>query len=291
MSKETNNSEKIPTFQFLNTNVQLHPSLNAGNTTNGENNSNVPFCNILAPGFHFPPAAPSIDFNASSSTIDASDGMRTGVASSGNGKKRSGSRRDGELDMDDILGQITQKLNSLTTAGQPNWSDSELMNTLMEVLDIDTSQAQFFLESAAYNVELAVSIYMEMQQSQYYNMQSSSSFLLQQQQYKKRSTRGYVGREVEIVGLPEGWTARVSRHSGEVYFINTETGHSQNAVPPGFADAVKEPTMELDLESDPSLEMGSSASSGVEENHHVDQTSGNAAGMETDGVGRDDAGH
>ena len=43
-----------------------------------------------------------------------------------------------------------------------------------------------------------------------------------------------------MAGLPEGWTARVSRRCGDIVFTHTESGHDQREVPPGFADAPAE---------------------------------------------------
>ena len=47
----------------------------------------------------------------------------------------------------------------------------------------------------------------------------------------------YEPRVVVIEGLDPAWTARVSRRTGQVYFIHIESGATQLAVPPGFADA------------------------------------------------------
>ena len=43
-------------------------------------------------------------------------------------------------------------------------------------------------------------------------------------------------REVIIPDLTEGWTARVSRSTGQVFFIHLATGTTQFSVPPGYAD-------------------------------------------------------
>jgi hypothetical protein len=58
----------------------------------------------------------------------------------------------------------------------------------------------------------------------------------------RRPRRGprFVPRDVTIDGLPAGWIAKVSRHSGHVYFVERSTGLTQYSVPPGFADVSEE---------------------------------------------------
>jgi len=46
----------------------------------------------------------------------------------------------------------------------------------------------------------------------------------------------YRPRQVAIEGLPKEWTARVSKHTGQVYFIHVATGGTQYSVPTGYAD-------------------------------------------------------
>lgn len=134
-----------------------------------------------------------------------------------------------------------------------NTTKEDMVLAFIQVLDIETHMAEFFLESAAWNIESAVSIYLENAQGS----QSSSSFEASQFQVgidgkqlemmgymgKRARTEGtddrrarYLGMDVFIHGLPDGWSAKVSRHRGEIYFVNNNTGHRQNAVPPGFAD-------------------------------------------------------
>ena len=123
-------------------------------------------------------------------------------------------------------------------------SKEEALTAFMQVLDIDNSMAEFFLEAAAWNIEVAVMHYLEsMQQGQ-----SSSQLLAQQfsmggvgapersgSRKAMRREKRFVSRDVLIHDMPEGWGARVSSTSGEIYFYHIESGHSQREVP-GFAD-------------------------------------------------------
>ena len=124
-------------------------------------------------------------------------------------------------------------------------SKEEALTAFMQVLEIDNSMAEFFLEAAAWNIEVAVMHYLEsMQQGQ-----SSSQLLAQQfsmggvgapersgSRKAMRREKRFVSRDVLIHDMPEGWGARVSSTSGEIYFYHIESGHSQREVPPGFAD-------------------------------------------------------
>lgn len=126
----------------------------------------------------------------------------------------------------------------------------DMVLAFIQVLDIDTAMAEFFLESSGWDIEAAVSIYLE-NAGQSGVTGSSSSFVAAQfsagmgdkqavhQGKRARAAERvprYLPLDVFIHGLPDGWAAKVSRHSGEIYFIHTATGHRQNAVPPGFAD-------------------------------------------------------
>jgi len=173
------------------------------------------------PVFSFPAAGP-IPGNVGS-----------GGAAAKTGKRNSRDDDGGLSDIDALVGQITNKMATLTA--QQEWSTTDLLNVFIEVLDVETAQAQFFLEMAQWNIEIAVSYFMDWQAEN--QMHRQSQLLAQQHRSKKKTNLEFVGRDVEIVGLPPNWTARVSRHSGEIYFINHLTGKTQSAVPPGYADA------------------------------------------------------
>merc|ERR1711991_155684 len=132
-----------------------------------------------------------------------------------------------------------------------NTTKEDMVLAFIQVLDIETHMAEFFLESAAWNIESAVGIYLESSQgSQSGPSFEASQFHLDAQRKvpvapdfsTKRARTSfdgeprYLGLDVFIHGLPEGWSAKVSRHTGEIYFVNNATGNTQFAVPPGFAD-------------------------------------------------------
>ena len=176
-----------------------------------------------------------------------------------------GKRSKGEVDVDDILGQITSKMNSLTTAGG-EMSHDDLLTIFMEVLDVDTTQADFYLESADFNIEVAVGLCMESMQN--YTFAKHSEMIARQQQQLYAKSRGvkpqqlYLPRDVEIAGLPPNWIAKVSRHTGEVYFINTETRATQKEVPPGYADLpaeAEEPSDDVHMDGQPAPQDGAAA--------------------------------
>lgn len=53
---------------------------------------------------------------------------------------------------------------------------------------------------------------------------------------RPRSQPRYRARTVTIQDLPSEWTARVSKHTGYVYFVHNATGATQYCVPTGYAD-------------------------------------------------------
>lgn len=55
----------------------------------------------------------------------------------------------------------------------------------------------------------------------------------------------YRSREVIIEGLPAGWSARVSKHSGQIYFLEQASGKTQYCVPKGYADRDPEGVVDL----------------------------------------------
>ena len=195
-----------------------------------------------------------------------------------------GKRSKGEVDVDDILGQITSKMNSLTTAGG-EMSHDDLLTIFMEVLDVDTTQANFFLESSDFNIEVAVGLCMESMQN--YTFAKHSEMMARQQHQQYAKSRGvkpqqlYLPCDVEIAGLPPNWIAKVSRHSGEVYFINTETRATQKEVPPGFADLPAEP-------EDPSADVHMDGQP-VPQDGAAEGDANGDAGMDADADGGTDA--
>lgn len=140
---------------------------------------------------------------------------------------------------------VTMKMKSLSTTN----SNEEKVHIFISVLDINASSAEFFLESALWDLEAAVALYLESTGDNNrlithgYNQWGNSD------DGGKRSKRGpsnfqmpnrYRSREVVVLDLPEGWGAKVSKTLGTVYFVHLESGHTQNEVPPGFADLVED---------------------------------------------------
>jgi hypothetical protein len=132
-------------------------------------------------------------------------------------------------DPEDLLSNILGRLG--LEAGDTVASDhDQAVEVLMEILIIDRETAGFFLDSAANDVAVAVSLHLDLGGSSGgggKRARSSSS----------APVGKWVHREVEIVGLPEGWKALVSSRTGNIYFQHAESGHTQYDVPPGFADA------------------------------------------------------
>ena len=169
-----------------------------------------------------------------------------GQAPQSSSKKRP---KEDDTEAEDLLGQICNKLNSLTTAD----SNEQKIDAFVTVLACTKDEAIFFLESADWSVEAAVGLWLENGQDSYSkrsrytdlafdldpSLQSSSAsgqMFGHRHMGGIRPPRKYVARPVIIEGLDPSWTAWVSRSTGVVYFKHEESGHMQEQVPPGFAD-------------------------------------------------------
>ena len=169
--------------------------------------------------------------------------------------------------VEDILGQITAKMDSLSTGTD---SRQHMFDAFVSVLSVEKAYAEFFLESAAWQLEVAVSLCLE-------NMGSVDAAA--DQQYGQRdmglgvddSAAGLDGgvdggnllahdhkrrhrhssnqqsvnatsqhphastdfmqlhgiQTLNISGLSFPWMARVSRSNGQVVFVNQQSGESQ----------------------------------------------------------------
>lgn len=144
-------------------------------------------------------------------------------------------------DLEEILGQITRKMTSLGV----NLSNEDKITAFISVLDIDSEYAQFFLESADWDIEAAVVVYLDsFREDGDINGLGQIQAVVQQQgnggrTNKRNTTRAvYSPRDVIIDGLPAGWMAKVHVKRGHVYFIHAESGYEQSEVPPGYADAI-----------------------------------------------------
>ena len=131
---------------------------------------------------------------------------------------------------------VCSQMNTLSTQD----TNDEKIAAFMSVLACAQGEAAFFLESAAWSVEAAVSLWLE---SGVGTLSSSySSFVDNNKRIRKTDERNgsvnnpYHNRKLLIEGLPRDWSAWVNAGSGHVYFRHTPTGHTQSNVPPKFAD-------------------------------------------------------
>lgn len=120
-------------------------------------------------------------------------------------------------------------MNTLSTQD----SNNDKIAAFMSVLACAHSEAAFFLESADWSVEAAVSLWLEsgVGATLADNNKRSRSML-----HGDEGRQQYARQRVYIEALPEEWSAWVSTTSGHIYFLHEESGHTQNSVPPGFAD-------------------------------------------------------
>jgi hypothetical protein len=213
-------------------------------------------------------------------------GGRNQISGAASDRKRNRRTLDDDGALDDILGQskcslstirqellrnltysctilfaVTSKLTSLSTTEQHTEQDS--IKAFTDVLNCSASEAQFYLESSNWNVETAVMLWLENNPTNSYASASSfgypaggyayPTFSVQNSNHANRSfnkpkaTPLYRCKQVCISDLTEGWTARVSRSSGQVYFIHLATGTTQFSVPPGYADVGSDHDTAIDL--------------------------------------------
>lgn len=123
-------------------------------------------------------------------------------------------------------------MNTLSTQD----SNNDKIVAFMSVLACPHVEAAFFLESADWSVEAAVTLWLE----------SGIGSALGDSHKRSRSimqlddnNHSYVHKKIFIQGLPEDWSAWVSAVSGHIYFTHNESGHRQSNVPPGFADSIQ----------------------------------------------------
>jgi hypothetical protein len=111
----------------------------------------------------------------------------------------------------------------------PLTNKEDSISAFISVLHCSPEEASFFLESSAWNIEAAVHLWLETN-----NGSGGSGKRLR---YGVHANYPFIEREVSIEGLPYGWTAWVDKVTGGIYFVHADSGHSQTAVPPGFADS------------------------------------------------------
>jgi hypothetical protein len=180
----------------------------------------------------------------------------------------------------------------------------------MEVLSCPNHEAEFYLESTAWDIETAVVLWLENNDApdhihtrggsgggggfgavmgrsvanpynSLYGTSSSAAaagaaaVATPSGNSKRSFAKRWVRREVHIEGLPIEWMAKVSAHEGVIYFVHRVTGKSQRTVPPGFADLPSETTTTsktLSSEQDSEKEMSTSAT-GADDEHEGQQES------------------
>jgi hypothetical protein len=158
--------------------------------------------------------------------------------------------------IDDLLSE----LNKLTTTD----SRDDLVNNFKTVFQCSDHEAQFFLESANWDITIAAGLCLESQNSllSYHQFQlgngkrgAMGSYNQKPMPMRRGATR-FRARSVVIDGLPPEWEAKVSRSSGHVYFIHTPTGVTQTEVPPGYADLVESGGVKEKEEDDTTMTTG-----------------------------------
>jgi UBA-like domain len=89
----------------------------------------------------------------------------------------------------------------------------------VQVLQCSIEEAQFYLESSEYEMEAAVVLWLD----------TNNSYATSRSTYTTTQRR-WEAKNVAIDGLPDGWLARVSRRDGTVYFIHVDSGYTQREV-------------------------------------------------------------
>jgi hypothetical protein len=170
------------------------------------------------------------------------------------------------------------KLN--LSSGEINHAES--VAAFLEVLGCSDIEASFYLESALWDIQNAVVLWLENNPHPATSfahfgpdfhspsLATSSSILTNQPmpQISKQPFR-WKERTVEIIGLDPTWIAKVNPYDGSIYFVSRLTGLKQRAVPPGFADNINNSKdhyhhqtdndiVEIDDDEDPQTQQSSS---------------------------------
>ena len=187
----------------------------------------------------------------SQATSDSATPAQTG-ASSNEEKKGRKTPRFVSVDVDplaDILARLGlgDEGNGSTTVPESDTNNAVLV--LVDVLQIDIRHAGFLLSSSDNDIVKAVNIHYELEAE--VAAEPSTSGSKRPRQTNRTDSGQWRRRPVEIIGLPEGWEAFVSRSQGCVVFLHIESGHMQHEVPPGFADVEMQGTRTSDAEATP----------------------------------------
>jgi hypothetical protein len=158
--------------------------------------------------------------------------------------------------VDDILGQsmfknylfsasflincfsVCSKISTLSTQDSSS-SHTDMIQAFMEVLECSAEEAAFFLESTVWSLEDAVVLYLDTNRNAMDSGKKhriDTTVTARAYQPHVPMAMEYKRKQIFIHGLPDGWSAWVSRLNGTVFFMHDATGHTQPTVPPGFAD-------------------------------------------------------
>ena len=172
----------------------------------------------------------------SQATSTSSTPAQMGTSSNEAKEGRKTPRFVSSVDVDplaDILSRLGlgDESNGSTTVPESDINNAVLV--LSDVLQIDIRHAGFILSSSENDIVKAVNIHYELEAEVAAEPNTSGS--KRSRQMDRTDSHQWRRRPVEIIGLPEGWEAFVSRSQGCVVFLHTESGHMQHEVPPGYA--------------------------------------------------------
>lgn len=125
---------------------------------------------------------------------------------------------------------VCQKMNKLSTGMTETQVREDKVAAFIQVLQCTREEATFYLDSAAWDIETAVVLVLDMFGTQREGTTATSNA----KAWATKQTWRPI--QVFIKGLDPAWAARVSRRTGQIYFLHLESGHTQSHVPDGFAD-------------------------------------------------------
>lgn len=128
-----------------------------------------------------------------------------------------------ELGYDDILGQITSKLSTINMAERSD----EVVQAFISVLMCTVEEANFYLESAEWEIGNAISLYLDTQQFRHRG-------------HKRLQHPQYEPKQIIIEGLPSDWIASVHELHGSVVFTHIPSGNIQTEIPQPFYDYLRQ---------------------------------------------------
>ncbi len=128
-----------------------------------------------------------------------------------------------ELGYDDILGQITSKLSTINMAERSD----EVVQAFISVLMCTVEEANFYLESAEWEIGNAISLYLDTQQFRHRG-------------HKRLQHPQYEPKQIIIEGLPSDWIASVHELHGSVVFTHIPSGNVQAEIPQPFYDYLRQ---------------------------------------------------